>query len=61
MQSFKSSYRRKPDTFGVDALFGINLAPTDDKSNFSGTIRVGDRIRVTKDEPNFWRKSTLDQ
>ena len=61
MQFFQSSYRRKPDIFGVDALFRINLAPTDDKGNVLGTIHVGDRIRVTKDEPNFWRESSLDQ
>ena len=57
---FEYSYRRKPDTFGVDALFGINLAPTDDKKNILGTIRAGDQIRVTKDDPHFWEKSNLD-
>jgi len=36
-------------------LFGINLAPTDNKNN-AGIIRVGDPIRVTKDEPDFWEK-----
>jgi len=37
-------------------LFGIDLAPTDDKNNISDIIRVGDSIRVTKDEPDFWKK-----
>ena len=54
------SYRRKPDTFGVDALFGINLAPTDDKKHVLGVIHVGDQLRVTKDDPNFWNKSNLE-
>lgn len=53
------SYRCKPDTYGVYALFGIDLAPTDDKSDVAGVIRVGDSIRVTKTEPNFWMKNNL--
>lgn len=57
---FGNSYRRKPDTFGVDALFGINLAPTDDKNKILGIIRVGEQIRVIKDDPHFWEKSNLD-
>ncbi|CAF0884519.1 unnamed protein product [Rotaria sordida] len=50
------SYRLKPEMYGVYALFGIRMAPTDDKNNVLGIIRVGDRIQVTKDEPNFWKK-----
>ncbi|CAF3704929.1 unnamed protein product [Rotaria sp. Silwood1] len=55
------SYRLKPDTYRDKALFGIDLAPTDaDKTrNVFGTIRVGDPIRVIKDEPNFWEKKGL--
>ena len=42
--------------YGVHALFGIDLAPTDERNGVVGTVRVGDPIRVTKDEPDFWEK-----
>ncbi|CAF1060778.1 unnamed protein product [Adineta ricciae] len=48
------SYRRKPEPYGVSALFGIYLAPTDESSRVCGTIRVNDFIQVTKDDPDFW-------
>jgi hypothetical protein len=51
---YQFSYRLKPDPYGTHALFGIDLAPTDEKSSVVGTVSVGDPIRVTKDEPDFW-------
>ncbi|UJR11846.1 hypothetical protein I4U23_016026 [Adineta vaga] len=51
------SYRLKPDTYRDKALFGIDLAPTDEYNNILGIIRVGDPIKVIKDEPNFWNKT----
>ncbi|CAF1463814.1 unnamed protein product [Adineta steineri] len=51
------SYRLKPDTYRDKALFGIDLAPTDTIKNVSGIIRVGDSIRIIKDEPDFWDKT----
>ena len=45
----------------MSALFGIELAPTDESQYVAGTIHIGDPIRVTKDDPDFWKKSDLDQ
>ena len=42
-------YRRKPDLYGDKAQFGIYLAQDAD-----GIIRVGDHIRVLRDDKNFW-------
>ena len=56
---FLFSYRLKPDIYRDKALFGIDLAPTDDKNNIQGIIRVGDSIKVLKDEPQFWDKKEL--
>ncbi len=53
---FLFSYRVKPDPYGTKGLFGIDLAPTNDKTSVAGIIRVGDSIQVTKDEPDFWGK-----
>ncbi|CAF1253716.1 unnamed protein product [Adineta ricciae] len=53
------SYRLKPDIYRDKALFGIDLAPTDEKNNISGIVRVGDAIRILKDEPHFWDKKEL--
>jgi hypothetical protein len=52
--TFNFSYRLKPATHSDKALFGIDLALTDEKNSVLGTIRVGDSIRVVKDEPDFW-------
>ena len=49
------SYRLKADTYGMKALFGIYLGQIDDSKVISGTIHVGDLIRVISDEPNFWQ------
>ena len=46
-------YRRKPDLYGNKAQFGIYLAQGED-----GLIRVGDRIRVLRDDKNFWSNLT---
>ncbi|CAF0729060.1 unnamed protein product [Adineta steineri] len=50
-------YRLKPDIYGIKALFGIYLGQIDDSKTISGTIHVGDLIRVTKEEPDFWTKN----
>ncbi|CAF2626599.1 unnamed protein product [Rotaria sp. Silwood2] len=42
------TYRRKPDLYGVKAQFGIYLA-----TNENGIIRVGDRIRILREDKNF--------
>lgn len=49
------SYRLKPKSYGVSALFGIDLAPTDTQKKVAGIIRVGDTIQVNKDDPDFWK------
>jgi uncharacterized protein YcbX len=43
-----SRYRRKPDLYGVKAQFGIYLA-----HNVHGLIRVGDPIRVLRNDDKF--------
>ncbi len=45
---FSYRYRRKPDVYGVKAQFGTYLAPSE-----HGIIRVGDRIRVLREDKNF--------
>ncbi|CAF1330609.1 unnamed protein product [Rotaria sp. Silwood1] len=42
------TYRRKPDLYGVNAQFGIYLA-----TNENGIIRVGDRVRILREDKNF--------
>jgi len=42
------TYRRKPNLYDVKAQFGIYLALSED-----GIIRVGDRIRVLREDKNF--------
>jgi hypothetical protein len=37
-------------------LFGIYLGQIDDSKFISGTIHVGDLIRVTNEESDFWEK-----
>ncbi|CAF2709636.1 unnamed protein product [Rotaria sp. Silwood2] len=51
------SYRLKPNSYGIKALFGIYLGQIDDSKIISGTIHVGDSIHVTKQELDFWGKS----
>jgi len=41
-------YRRKPELYGVQAQFGIYLAPSE-----NGIIRVGDLIRILREDKNF--------
>ena len=53
---FYSSYRLKPDPYGIKALFGIYLGQIDDSKITSGTIHVGDTIHVFKQELDFWEK-----
>jgi hypothetical protein len=50
------SYRLKPEIYGIKALFGIYLGQVDDVNIISGMIRVGDSIRVTRQELDFWKK-----
>jgi uncharacterized protein YcbX len=45
---FLYRYRRKPNLYGTQAQFGIYLAPSE-----NGIIRVGDRIRVLREDKNF--------
>jgi len=45
---FLYRYRRKPELYGVKAQFGIYLAPSE-----NGIIRVGDRIRILREDKNF--------
>jgi uncharacterized protein YcbX len=45
---FLYRYRRKPELYGVKAQFGIYLA-----SSENGIIRVGDRIRILREDKNF--------
>lgn len=45
---FRFRYRRKPNLYGNKAQFGIYLAQGED-----GIIRVGDRVRVLREDKNF--------
>jgi uncharacterized protein YcbX len=45
---FLSSYRRKPELYGDKAQFGTYLATKE-----HGIIRVGDRVRVLREDKNF--------
>ncbi|CAF1319945.1 unnamed protein product [Rotaria sordida] len=42
------TYRRKPELYGIKAQFGTYLATSE-----NGIIRVGDRIRVLREDKNF--------
>ncbi len=41
-------YRLKPELYGVQAQFGIYLAPSE-----NGIICVGDVVRVLREDKNF--------
>ncbi len=41
-------YRRKPSLYGIKGQFGTYLAPDE-----NGIIRVGDRIRILREDKNF--------
>ena len=51
------SYRLKPKPYGVNALFGIDLAPTDTENKIAGVIRVGDTVEIIRDDPDFWQQT----
>lgn len=53
------SYRLKPNPYGIKALFGIYLGQIDDSNIISGTIHVGDSIRVTNEDPDFWEENSV--
>ncbi|CAF1106749.1 unnamed protein product [Rotaria sp. Silwood1] len=42
------TFRRKPDLYGIKAQFGTYLATME-----NGIIRVGDRVRVLREDKNF--------
>lgn len=52
---FLFSYRLKPDLYGVNSLFGIDLAPTDTQKDATGLIHVRDTVQVLRDDPDFWK------
>ena len=57
--SLSFSYRLKPNPYGIKALFGIYLGQIDDSKIISGTIRVGDSVRVTNEDSHFWEENSV--